>query len=142
MKIMVNEIIGEIREPFKNEEQDQKQHQIMSLGERDNYVNQIDEQIKAKRNMLLEKQKTLKKKTTDNEFLSGVQNDYNKYYSYIKTENMNKLKAMETLNQYLDDIITNGKLTDEDIEETRREQEEILGSIDNIKGELDKIISR
>ena len=120
MKIMVNEIIGEIREPFKNEEQDQKQHQIMSLGERDNYVNQIDEQIKAKRNMLLEKQKTLKKKTTDNEFLSGVQNDYNKYYSYIKTENMNKLKAMETLNQYLDDIITNGKLTDEDIEETRR----------------------
>ncbi len=136
MKIMVNEIIGEIREPFENEER------IMSLGERDNYVNQIDEQIKAKRNMLLEKQKTLKKKTADNEFLSGVQNDYNKYYSYIKTENMNKLKAMETLNQYLDDIITNGKLTDEDIEETRREQEEILGSIDNIKGELDKIISR
>jgi hypothetical protein len=133
---MVNEIIGEIREPFENEER------IMSLGERDNYVNQIDEQIKAKRNMLLEKQKTLKKKTADNEFLSGVQNDYNKYYSYIKTENMNKLKAMETLNQYLDDIITNGKLTDEDIEETRREQEEILGSIDNIKGELDKIISR
>ena len=139
MKIMVNEIIGEIREPFKNEEQKQR---IMTLGERDNYVNQIDEQIKAKRIMLLEKQKTLKKKVADNEFLSGVQNDYNKYYSYIKTENMNKLKAMETLNQYLDDIITNGKLTDEDIEETRREQEEILGSIDNIKGELDKIISR
>ena len=43
-------------------------------------------------------------------------------------------------NNYLNDIIENGKLTDEDIEETKQEQSEIIKSIDAIKGDLDKII--
>ena len=47
---------------------------------------------------------------------------------------------MNVLNNYLNDIIENGKLTDEDIEETKQEQSEIIKSIDAIKGDLDKII--
>jgi hypothetical protein len=114
---------------------------IISLGERDNYLNQIEQQIQAKRELLLEKQKSLKRKMNENQFLEGVYNDYNKYYSYIKKQKEDQITQMEMLNQYLNDIILNGKLTDEDISQSKKEQEEILNTISNIKGELEKIIS-
>ena len=114
---------------------------IISLGERDNYLNQIEQQIQAKRELLLEKQKSLKRKMNENQFLEGVYKDYNKYYSYIKKQKEDQITQMEMLNQYLNDIILNGKLTDEDISQSKKEQEEILNTISNIKGELEKIIS-
>ena len=42
-----------------------------------------EQQIQAKREMLLEKQKTLKRRIQENEYLEGVNNDYNKYYNYF-----------------------------------------------------------
>ena len=113
----------------------------MSLGERDNYSSQIEQQIQAKREMLLEKQKTLKRRIQENEYLEGVNNDYNKYYNYIRKQKEDQIKQMELLNQYLNDIIVNGKLTDEDIAQSKKEQDEILNSISEIKSELDKIVS-
>jgi hypothetical protein len=44
------------------------------------------------------------------------------------------------LNQYLDDIIISGKLTDKDIEKTRRDQKMILREIDVVKQNLDEIV--
>jgi hypothetical protein len=112
----------------------------LSLGERDNYINQINQQIAAKRNMLLEKQKILKEKTAHNQFLKGVQNDYMTYYKFIHKQKQDQMNAMNTISQYLDDLIVNGKLTEEDLEETRKDQEEILNTIGNIKNDLNKII--
>jgi hypothetical protein len=43
------------------------------------------------------------------------------------------------LNQYLDDVIVSGKLTEKDIHNTRHEQNHILREMDKIKGELDTI---
>jgi predicted N-acyltransferase len=114
----------------------------LSLGERDNYSSQIEQQIQAKREMLLDKQKTLKRRIQENQYLEGVYNDYDKYYNYIRKQKEGQIKQMELLNQYLDDIIVNGKLTDEDIAQNKKEQDEILNSIAGIKTELDKIISR
>ena len=100
----------------------------LSLGERDNYINQINQQIIAKRNMLLEKQKILKEKTRHNHFLKGVQNDYMAYYKFIHKQKQEQITAMNTISQYLDDLIVNGKLTEEDLEQTRKDQVEILNN--------------
>lgn len=116
------------------------QENDLTLAKKENYLTQIEEQIIAKRKMLLENHNKLKKKKEENNFLTGVKEDYNKYFTYIKGEKEKQIQTMGILNDYLNEIIKKGKLTDEDMAETKREQNEILDSIDNIKSELDKII--
>lgn len=165
MKIRIEQLNleeGEIEREEENDEQEKlaqimqpmQQNQIvkhkmhatvvenqLSLGERDNYSSRIEQQIQLKREMLLEKQKTLKRRLQENQYLEGVHSDYNKYYNYIKKQKEDQINHLNLLNQYLNDIIVNGKLTDEDIAQSKKEQDEILGTISTIKDELDKIIS-
>jgi hypothetical protein len=47
---------------------------------------------------------------------------------------------MNYLNQYIDEIIVDGKLTDVDLENAKMEQDELIQEMDNIKGKLDEII--
>jgi hypothetical protein len=114
----------------------------LNLADRDNYLTQIENQIQAKRNLLLEKRKTLESTVGQNQFLEGVKNDYQRYHSYIIKQNQDQIRAMNILNQYLGDIIVSGKLTEKDINNTRREQDSIIKEMDKIKGDLDKIIQQ
>jgi hypothetical protein len=111
-----------------------------TLADRDNYLTQIENQIQAKRNLLLEKRKALEGSIGQNRFLEGVKNDYQKYHNYIIKQNEDQMRAMNILNQYLGDIVVSGKLTEKDIHNTRREQRGILKEMDNIKSSLDEII--
>ena len=112
----------------------------MPLGERDQKLMQIEAQIEAKRNWLLERRKVLKKNIKDNRFLQGVKEDYEKFYNYTVKQKENQLKAFGMLNQYVSDIIISGKLTDRDIQRSKAEQEQILGEMEKIKRNLDKIM--
>jgi hypothetical protein len=113
-----------------------------TLAERDNYLMQIENQIQVKRNLLLEKRKTLEETIKQNHFLEGVKNDYNRYHNYIIKQNQEQMRAMNLLNQYLGDIMISGKLTEKDIHNTKREQNEILSEINKIKHNLDEIIKQ
>ena len=55
----------------------------LDLATRDQYLVKIQEQIVAKRQMLLNKQKSLKQTMKQNDFLRVVHEDYSKYYDYI-----------------------------------------------------------
>ena len=111
-----------------------------NLGKRDQQLIQIEAQIEDKRKWLLNKRKVLKKKVKENKFLEGVKNDYEKYHNFIVNQKQGQLKAMGLLNQYIGDIIVSGKLTEKDIQQTKHEQNEILGQIDKIKSDLDEIM--
>ena len=112
----------------------------ISLGNRDQYLMQIEAQIADKRKWLLNKRKVLKKTVKENKFLVGVKSDYEKYHNFIVNQKQGQLKAMGLLNQYIGDIIVSGKLTEKDIQQTKDEQKEILGQINKIKSDLDEIM--
>jgi hypothetical protein len=112
----------------------------MDLGIRDKYLTQIEGQIEAKRNLLLQKRKVLKRTVKENQFLDGVKQDYEKYHDFIVNQKQSQIKAMGLLNQYIGDIVVSGKLTEQDIKNSKVEQKEILGQIDKIKKELDEIM--
>ena len=112
----------------------------MPLGERDQKLIQLEAEIEAKRNWLLERRKVLKKNVKNNQFLQGVKEDYEKFYNYTVKQKENQLKAFAMLNQYVSDIIISGKLTDRDIQRSKAEQEQILGEMEKIKRNLDKIM--
>jgi hypothetical protein len=112
----------------------------ISLGNRDQYLLQIEAQIQDKRKWLLSKRKVLKKTVKENKFLEGVKSDYEKYHNFIVNQKQQQIKAMSLLNQYIGDIIVSGKLTEKDIQQTKNEEKEILGQIDKIKNDLDEIM--
>jgi hypothetical protein len=112
------------------------------LGQRDNYLSQIEQQIKNKRNFLLSKRDKLKHLSKENEFLVNVRNDYQNYHDIILKQKKDQIKSMELLNQYISDIMVSGKLTEQDIKNQKQERDMILREMDKIKKDLDGLIKK
>jgi len=112
-----------------------------TLGDRDKAILKIEKQIEEKKNMLYSRQYFLHNTVKDNDYLEGIKKDYAKYNTYIVKQKNEQIKAMELLRQYIEDIKLSGKLTEEAIVETKREQQGIVNEIDKIKKSMDKIIS-
>ena len=111
----------------------------LTLAQRDLYLVHIDTLMEEKRKMLLEKQKTLQQTAKENEYLEMVRNDYRKYYNHIVKQKEDQINAMNYLNQYIDEIIVDGKLTDVDLENAKMEQDELIQEMADIKSKMDEI---
>jgi len=118
----------------------EEQNYQLSLAERDKYLQQIEQQISAKRKLLIDKRNYLEKTLKENAFLEGVKKDYQKYRDYIIKEKQDQLRAMNVLKQYTEDLVTSTKLTEANIKETKRDQKEILREMEKIKMELEEIM--
>lgn len=113
---------------------------IIPLAERDKYLIQAENQIQAKRKLLLEKQGFLKDTIKQNAFLDGVKRDYQKYYGHIAKKREEELRAMSILKQYTEDLMLSTKMTESDIKQTKEDQRLILEEMEKIKSELNKIV--
>ena len=110
------------------------------LENRDQQLLQIENLIDAKRKMLIGKQKKFKNLTKQNEFLSEVKQDYNKYYGYIVKQKEDQMSALTMLNGYIKDLTVSGNLSKNNIEDAKNEQHKILTEINSIKKGIDDII--
>jgi hypothetical protein len=72
--------------------------------------------------------------------LENVRNDYKKYHDFILKQKQDQMKSMQFLNQYIDDLMVSGKLTENDIVNSKKEKQEIMGELDKIKKDLDGLI--
>ncbi len=114
---------------------------IVPIREMDDRFIKIQELIDAKKIMLLEKQKKLKRISKQNQFLEEVRNDYATYYNYISQQKKDQIRALEVLDEYINDLTLSGKLTKNNIEDAKEEQHKILREVKSIKGSLDSIIN-
>lgn len=121
-----------------NNEDEYLQNKIIDL---DNEFNNIQELIKNKKKFLLDKQKKLLIIAKNNEFLDNIKEDYSKYYNYIIQQKQEQIKALGVLNEYVKDLTEYGNLTEFNIEDAYEEQKNIMDEINNIKYNLDEIIS-
>lgn len=101
---------------------------------------QIENLIDAKRKMLIDKQKKFKNITKQNEFLNEVKQDYNKYYGYIVKQKQEQMSALSLLNNYIKDLTVSGKLSKNNVDDAKNEQQKILTEINSIKKGIDDII--
>ena len=127
-------------EPDENVLKNTIEPSYLNLAERDNYLSKIEQEIKSKKDLLLEKRKYLKKISGDNKFLAGVNEDYQTYYDFIRKQKEDQLKTLNYLNDYISDMMVTTKLTDQDIAESNKEQRRILSKIKNIRKSLEEII--
>ena len=113
----------------------------MSLAERDKHIVRIEEQIEAKRRLLLEKQKKMNVLAKQNSFLTGVRNDYNKYYQHILKQKEDQLRAMNSLHKYLSDLSNSTDMTVNNIKDATIEQDKVLREMQKIKQDLDELVN-
>ena len=107
---------------------------------KDNQLLQIENLIDAKRKMLLDKQQKFKSITNKNVFLNEVKQDYSKYYGYIVKQKQEQVSALNMLNTYIKDLTVSGKLSKNNIDDAKNEQQKILTEINSIKMGIDDII--
>ena len=113
----------------------------LTLPEQDVYLVEIEKQIAQKRNFLLQRRQQLESSAKENTFLNSVKEDYQKYHEFILKQKQDQINAMKLLDQYLNDLMVSGKMTQHDILQSKKDQQDILSEIDKIKKDLDGIIS-
>ena len=107
---------------------------------KDNQLLQLENLIDAKRKMLLDKQQKFKSISNQNVFLNEVKKDYSKYYGYVVKQKQEQITALDLLNKYIKDLTVSGKLSKNNIEDSKYEQTKILTEINSIKKGIDDII--
>jgi len=113
---------------------------VSTIYEREKQLANLEEQIKQKREFLLDKRKILVQAKEQNKFLKDVQQDYQKYYQYIVDEKQRQTEAFTKLNEHLDRIIVSGQLTEKEVAQSKKDQKTILKELDGIKRGLNNII--
>ena len=116
-------------------------YKLTPLSQKDMEFMELQKLIKAKENLLLEKQKKLKNTVKENHFLEDVKNDYNKYYSYISKQKEDQIKALEYLSKYIKDLTVTGEISKQNINDANEEQRKILKEIKSIRKNLDGLIN-
>jgi len=115
-------------------------HNDMDLAKRDQYLLKIEDEIQLRRRFLLEKQKKLEKLSRQNHFLETIKDDYENYHNYIVEQKEGQIRAMNSIKQYVEDLIVSGKLTDQDIRQAKDDQREITSEVKKIREKINEII--
>jgi flagellar biosynthesis chaperone FliJ len=109
---------------------------VNTFKETDEKFHGLQELIDYKIQFLINKQKKIQVSLKQNEFLETVRNDYIRYNDYINQQKTQQIKALELLNEYINDLKVLGELTKYNIEDAKEEQSKILREIKSIKKKL------
>ena len=112
----------------------------MLLAVRDKNIQDLKRTIQERKQLLLEQHRKLKKTTKENEFLEEVAQDYNKYYGFIQKQKEDQIAAFELINDYLEKIISDSKITETSLRTAKQEQSQIIERINSIRKELEDIM--
>ena len=116
--------------------------ETISLSQRDLYLIKIENEIRNRKELLLEKHKHLKKVRNQNEFLEEVMGDYSKYYNYITEQKQEQMRALNMLNKYIHGLIEKENLTSENLKDAKKEQKKIIHEMKKIKKGLDSFMEK
>jgi hypothetical protein len=128
----------------KEENVEQMGHQFAmdySMDQKDQFLRNLEDQINKKKQIMFSKRRFLDETKKDNEYLEGVRKDYEKYRQYIARSKKQELDAMIMLKSYVDDIILNGNLINDDLNNAKLEKARIMKEINKIKQTLDEIVA-
>ena len=147
------------RDPYEQDEQDEEmqmdpdfmdmdmdmmdnngEEMEIDLAKRDQYLLKIEDEIELRRRFLLSKQKKLEKLSRQNHFLETIKDDYENYHNYIVEQKEGQIRAMNSIKQYVEDLIVSGKLTDQDIRQAKDDQREITNEVKKIREKINEII--
>lgn len=111
----------------------------MDVGIDDLKAYKINRYIEANQQRMINKILLLKEKQTENVFLTGVVDDYIKYFMVIKEQQVNQYNALRKISDYIDNISSTTEITEQLLRESTNDQEEIISHMKVIKEKIDKL---
>jgi len=114
----------------------------LTLAERDIYIMHIENQMELKKKLLLDKNQTLNKNVKYNNILQHIRNDYQKYYDYIIQQKKEQMHALNILNNYIQELTSNGNLSENNIIDAKFEQKKILNEIKSVKNNMEHFLKQ
>ena len=112
----------------------------MEIAKNDQRFTRLQSELEAKRMDLRSRLRELKNIQQENKYVTGVIDDYNKYYNVIKNQKREELAALQMISQYIDSVAASTTLTEDAIKQSRIHQHELLTKADKIKKELDEVL--
>lgn len=112
----------------------------MQLAIRDHKILQMKAELENRKKILCVKRHQLKNNAKENDLLKFVLTDYEKYNTHIISQKEKQIMFLERLNDYIDNINIDLKLTDHKLKESKQEQREILKEITYLKDEIDNLV--
>ena len=109
---------------------------FMDLGERDLCLMKMEQQIEAKYQFLLAKQRELIEKEKDNKCLTVVKNEYNKFYQILMREKEEQMVNLKVIYDYIQHIMKTGELMPADVEKLQFDLDDILKELRKIRERL------
>lgn len=111
----------------------------METAKQDIAKKYVLEEIKKREEILRKTYDNLKKTAVENKFFKSVLDDYDQYYNYIKEEKQKQYNALKTISDYLDGLIANTDILNEQGEMLKTDQENILKKLASVRQELQDI---
>ena len=111
----------------------------MNVADRDLKLLQLEEEIRKKKEFLLEKRLELEKNQELNPFLKPVKEHYTKYYDHEVNQKKSELQAMTILNDYIHFLEDEKHLVNNQLITAKHDKKEILHEINKITKELNNI---
>ena len=111
----------------------------LSLGERDLYIQKLEEEIKNKKTLLLNEASNIVNVNKSSKLLEGVKEKYKAYYDNIVKEKQQQQDAMMLLNQYLDELIKKEHISEKQVKNARKDQQDIILEMEKITMDLKEI---
>jgi hypothetical protein len=135
------ELVAAFRRPMEINYYDNNNNDYNNRNDQEDEYLQLQYVIEAKRNMLLKKQRKIQRIAKQNAFLEHIKNDYLNYNNYIVKQKQDQIKALQLLNNYLQDLHKSGQLSEHNIQDAKIEQQKIVKELKSIKHGLDKIMN-
>jgi len=112
----------------------------MDLATRDHKIIQLKAELENRKKLLCMKRRQLKSNVRENHFLKDVVDDYDTYNKHIISQKEKQVVFLQMLNQYIDNINQDLSLTNNQLQNSKNEQREILKEITYLKNEIDDLV--
>ena len=111
----------------------------MNVAKHDIVKKRVINEIKNKEALLLQTYNNLKKIKDENQLYNSILQDYQKHYDYILDEKQKQYNALETIFEYLENLIDNTDILKEKGEILKNDQKNILEKLLSIRKEIQEI---
>ena len=107
----------------------------MDIAKRDLKLQQIQNEITMRQQLLFKKKKDLEKTYKLNDYLKDVKDEYTNYYDFIVNEKRQQQDALKIIKEYLTELINSEQLVGEQLRSAKHELKDILKEMDKIDSE-------
>ena len=111
----------------------------MELSHQDSQINTLENVLSQKKSQINSNFKQIRNMAKHNQYLENVVDDYKKYYNFIKEQKEKQSAYFNMLNDYIQRLIFEEKMTEQTLNYTNKEQKRIINELSKIKHDLDEI---